>query len=122
MDSNNNTEDEKFSKLTGRENLLEEYGLLEEYQRLRKIDKGLPMDREKILGLKRKYFEPRASNKIPYYGLKALANEVLLRNQKEGYVPPDLSLYIQPLSEQELREGFILTDVPIPKRKRKSRQ
>lgn len=114
-------EDKDFSKLTGRENLLEEYGLLEEYQRLRKIDKGLPIDREKILGLKRKYFEPRSSNKIPYYGLKALALEIMSR--PEGHVPEDLSVYIQPLSDQELREGFILTDVPVPKnRKRKSRQ
>lgn len=106
--------------LTGKENLLDVYGLLEEFYRLRKIDRGLPIERDKLISLKRKYFEPRNSNKIPYTGLKALAVEALSQTSNDPIMIG--STYLKPLSEKDLQEGFVLTDVPVPKKRKKEKK
>lgn len=103
--------------LTGKENLLEVYGLLDDFNRLRKIDKSLPIERDKLISLKRKYFEPRSGGKITYTGLNALALEVLTRSPSEI----DIS-YLKPLSDKDLQEGFVLTDAPVPKKRKKDKK
>jgi hypothetical protein len=100
-------------RLTGRHNLLQEYGLMRAYEEHSKASPHLSFG-STVVSMKKKYFKPSKKGKPKYGGLSNLQ----LPPPEDL---PDLQKILVPFSAEQFAESFKLAAGPMPKKKAKKK-